>query len=214
MDELREPIPDGAILAIHDEIGELRYDHALGVLHTICTAAKPPPELVKLNDRITTELIVYLKKHPDKMYELKPRQFEELIAEILTSYGWEVQITPPTKDGGYDIFAVSKDISGTQSSWIVECKKYKQDNKVGVHAVRALYGVAGDLRRPNAAMMLATTSSFTSGARRYAAEKYNFELRDYERIIEWLNEYRPHQDGRLYIKDHRLTSSGDGLIKI
>jgi hypothetical protein len=72
---------------------------------------------------------------------------------------------------------------------------------IGVDVVRALYGAAGDLPNPNVAMMLATTSSFTAGARKYAASKYNFELHDYQRVPEWVNAYRPHPGGRLYISD-------------
>jgi len=213
-DGLHEPdnMTDGAILTIHDATGELCFSHALGILRTICSVPDPPPEILRVRDTISAELIAYLKRHPEKMYEIRPRQFEELVAEILAQYGWEVQLTPPTKDGGYDIFAVSKDISSVRTSWIVECKKYRQESKVGVGVVRALYGAAGDLTLPNAAMMLATTSSFTSEALRYASEKYNFDLREYNDILSWINEYRPHPEGRLYIKDNRLRMPGDELM--
>jgi len=79
-----------------------------------------PKQLIKVVGVVTTELINYLKKHPKALYKIKPRQFEELIAEILASYGWQIQLTPPVKDGGYDIFAISKDIvSGVKTSWII-----------------------------------------------------------------------------------------------
>jgi HJR/Mrr/RecB family endonuclease len=206
--ELNEPedMTDGVIFTIYNEIGELCFDHVLGILRTLCPYTDPPSELIVLNNRINAELIEYLKKHPDKMHDIRPRQFEELIAEILAHYGWEVQLTPPTKDGGYDIFAVSKDISGVRTSWIVECKKYKLERRVGVDTVRALYGASGALTRGNVAMMLATTSSFTTGAKRYAAGQYNFDLRDYRDVVEWINEYRPHPDGKLYIKDNMLVT--------
>ena len=35
------------------------------------------------------------------------------------------------------------------------------------------------------------------------------ELRDYEGILEWINEYRSNPDGKLYIKDNRLTLPGE-----
>lgn len=127
----------------------------------------------------------------------------------MASFGWDVQLTPPTKDGGYDIFAVSKDVSGVRTSWIVECKKYREHRKVGVEIVRALYGAASNLVKANTAIMLATTSEFTAGARMFASEKYNFELRDYESLLEWINVYRPHPNGRLYLDDNRLRATGD-----
>jgi restriction system protein len=47
----------------------------------------------------------------------------ELIAELLASYGWTVDLTKQTRDGGYDIFALRKDALGVQSSWLIECKR-------------------------------------------------------------------------------------------
>jgi len=142
------------------------------------------------------------------MYQIRPRQFEELIAEILASYKWEVQLTPAIKDGGYDIFAISKDISsGVKTSWIIECKKYAPENKVGVDIVRALYGVKSDLKIANA--LLATTSYFTKGVKEFKESRYDIELKDYHDIIEWINQYRPNPNGRLYIKDKKLIVPGE-----
>lgn len=167
------------------------------------TKKNPPSELIQVVKTITVELLLYLKKHPIELYSLKPRQFEELIAEILSSYGWEVKLTPATKDGGYDLFAIMKDISGVTTSWIIECKKYGPENKVGVDIVRALYGVKYDLKVANA--MLATTSYFTKGVEEFNASRYDLELRDYEGILEWVNEYKPNPNGKLYIKDNQLV---------
>ncbi len=164
----------------------------------------PPDSLVEAIQTITAELIQYLAKHPKAMYEIKPRQFEELIDEILASYGWQVHLTKATRDGGYDLFAISKDPAGVETSWMIECKKYR---KVGIDVARALYGVKTDLKV--ASMMLATTSYFSRDLHAYKASRYDLELRDYEGILEWLNEYRPNPNGRLYIKDNRLVMPGD-----
>jgi len=163
----------------------------------------PPGQLVKIVKTISAELLKYLRDHPRALFSIKPRQFEELIAEILSAYGWEVVLTSATKDGGYDLFAVVKDLSGDTSSWIVECKKYAPQRKVGVDIVRALYGIKLDLRVANA--MLATTSHFTKNARDYKASRYDLELRDYRGILEWLNQYKPNPNGQLYIKESRLV---------
>ena len=141
-------------------------------------------------------------------YRLKPRQFEELIAEILASYGWQVRLTAPTKDGGYDIYAISPtQATGIETSWIIECKKYAPERKIGVDIIRGLFGVKMDLKVANA--MLATTSHFTRGAMDYKASRYDLQLRDYQGILEWINEYRPNPEGKLYIKDNRLILPGE-----
>ena len=71
---------------------------------------------------------------------LSPREFEELVTELLSSFGWQIKLSPPTRDGGFDILGITADASGLEASWIVECKRYAENRKVGVDLVRQLYG--------------------------------------------------------------------------
>jgi HJR/Mrr/RecB family endonuclease len=170
---------------------------------------QPSEKVIEVIRVISTELIKHLKRHPEAMYKIKPRQFEELVAEILASYGWQVRLTPAIKDGGYDIFAISKDTeAGVETSWIIECKKYAPENRVGVDIVRALYGIKSDLKVASA--LLATTSYFTKGVKDFKASRYDIELKDYEGILEWINQYRPNPNGKLYIKDNRIILPNEG----
>jgi restriction system protein len=153
---------------------------------------------------ITAELIAHIKKSPDQLYSIEPRQFEELIAEILTSYGWRVELTAATRDGGYDIFAISRDSSGLETSWLVECKRYRKEHKVGVDIVRALYGTR-DLAVPGGMLMLATTSYFSKDAIALKESRYDLQLKDYEAVLDWIDSYRPNPNGRLYVKDNQLV---------
>ena len=181
-------------------------------LRKLYAEQEPSEDISKVVGIITTDLIEYLKKHPKAMYEIRPRQFEELVAEILAHYGWQIQLTPAVKDGGYDIFGISKDIkSGVKTSWIIECKKYAPENKIGVDIIRALYGVKSNFKVANA--LLATTSYFTKGAIDFKASRYDIELKDYSAILEWINEYKPNPDGNLYIKDNKLVLPGDDKKK-
>jgi hypothetical protein len=213
MEELNERDPRGTVITIHKDNGELCFEHSLGMLLNISESNIPTEELITIKSHISSELLKHLKIHPEYLYEIRPRQFEELIAEILASYGWDVQITPPTKDGGYDILGITKDISGIRSSWIIECKKYRQDRKVGIDIARALYGSASDLRMPNAAMMIATTSTFTKDVYNFAYSKYNFSLRDYVSILEWIKHYKPNPSGKLYLlENNKLALSENKYI--
>lgn len=189
-----------------------KMQEKINALRALYPDSEPPDSLVEAVQTITAELIQYLAMHPKAMYQIEPRQFEELIAEILASYGWEVKLTPVSKDGGFDIYAISPISGGETTSWIIECKKYWLDShgkerKVGVDIARALYGVKYDLKVANA--MLATTTHFTKGVHDFKASRYDLALRDYEGILEWLNEYRPNPNGRLYIKDNRLVVPGE-----
>ncbi|MGB4284774.1 MAG: restriction endonuclease [Bacteroidales bacterium] len=141
---------------------------------------------VDLNE-INNELIQYLSKHPEFMREMNPRKFEILIAEILKDKGYEITLTPSSRDGGKDIVAVYNSPFGHQM-FIVECKRYNEQNKVGAEIVRGLYGVqmAGNYNQG----IIATTSTFTQGAIDFVKPlKFQLELKDFEDIKEWIKNY-------------------------
>lgn len=160
-----------------------------------------PDTLVQVVQYINTELLLKLQQHPELLHKLHWRGFEELVAELLAAFGWYVELTSPTKDNGYDIFAIYKDQSGIRHSWIIECKKYDPSRKVGVEIVRSLYGVKTDLRVGNA--LLATTSSFTAGVNQFKASRYDLDTKNFTEVVEWVNQYKVRDSG-LYIKDNRI----------
>ena len=47
--------------------------------------------------------------HPELMRNLSPRKFEELVAELFSDMGYEVVLTPATRDGGFDFKAFRKE---------------------------------------------------------------------------------------------------------
>lgn len=145
-------------------------------------------EVVDLSSHINKELMNFLKNNPKEIHNIHWREFEVIIAELLSFFGWTVELTTPSKDGGYDIFGIYTDKSGINHHWIVECKKWSSENMVGVDVVRSLYGVKSDLKIGNA--LLATTSNFTQGAKDFKLSRYDLELKDYNNIIEWINHYK------------------------
>lgn len=147
---------------------------------------KKPVNNVSLTD-IDEELKKYFNKHPEKMYDLSPRKFEELVASILEDFGFRVELTKSTRDGGSDIIAsIRNDIS--RFLLLVECKKYSQDNKVGVGIIRSVAGVHF-LKQPSKSIIV-TTSFFTEPAKKEAdLFKEQLELKDYNSIKQWLKKY-------------------------
>jgi len=98
-----------------------------------------------------------LRSEPQSVFELPPRKFEELVAELLSGLGSEVELTPPARDGGKDILACMSTPHG-RLLCLVEAKRYRQDRIVGVVMVPQLYGTLIDADASSA--MLVTTSSF------------------------------------------------------
>jgi Restriction endonuclease/NACHT domain len=137
-------------------------------------------DIAVTNENIWNEI----KDRPETLRELPPRKFEEIVAEMLEKQGYTVELTPASKDGGFDIYVASKQALG-KFMYLVECKRYTPPNKVGVHLVRALHGVV-QKTQANAGMLV-TTSFFTRGAKEYADETmYTLHLHDFIELKKWL----------------------------
>ena len=152
---------------------------------------------------VTAEAMAAIRRDPRRLFELSSRAFEEFVAELLASFGWEVTLTAATCDGGYDILGISKDRSGCRTSWIVECKRYARSRRVGIGVARALFGVKTARGIANA--MIATTSYFSSPVQQFARSRYDFELRDYGNVVDWIREYKQSPSGLWIPKDAALA---------
>ena len=136
---------------------------------------------------IDDEVKKYFKKNPDKLYDLDPRKFEELIASIFKDFGFDVELTKATRDGGRDIIASIRN-AVTNFLAYVECKKYAADNKIGVGIIRNVAGVHY-MRKPSKSIIV-TTSYFTKDAIKEARSLENqLDLKDFNSIKEWLKKY-------------------------
>ena len=163
----------------------------------------PEPEIYIPNQRIitelselnntTTKLINLIQQDSSYIHRISPREFEEIIAEIFRQQGFEVELTKRTRDGGKDVIAVHRNSMGIDTRYFIECKRYAPDNKVGVGIVRALYGVHSGMSGANKSI-IATTSSFTSEAIRFANEglrsKWEMDLKDINDVLGWISNYR------------------------
>src|SRR5262249_26534719 len=56
---------------------------------------------------VTAEMALLCSGRPAYLDQLTPRRFEELIASLFRNHGFKVELTARTRDGGYDIVAVS-----------------------------------------------------------------------------------------------------------
>ncbi|OQP99794.1 hypothetical protein BK412_26085 [Vibrio campbellii] len=136
---------------------------------------------------IDDQIKIYLKKNPEKMYDLTPRKFEELVASILKDMGFDVELTQATRDGGRDIIAY---VRNSVSSYLthIECKKYAPDNKVGVGIIREVMGVH-NLRQATKSIIV-TTGFFSRDAIKEAEmAKNHLDLKDFNDLKSWLQQY-------------------------
>lgn len=136
-----------------------------------------------LADRL---LIERLHKNPDDLRTINRRLFEEIIAEIFSGLGYEVELTKRTRDGGKDIIAIKR--SEVDLRFLIECKRPDPGNSIGISTVRELYGVKLDDGATKA--IIATTTYLSSPAKEFV-EKHRWELeaKEYDGILEWISSY-------------------------
>jgi restriction system protein len=136
---------------------------------------------------VGNDIMEKLKKEPKEVHNLSPRQFEELIADLLIDMGYDVTLTKATRDGGADILASIKNDLG-KFLYLIDAKKYSQNHKIGVGMVRTLLGTLADYQASSA--MLVTTSSYSKDAR--AMEKtheWQLALHDYIDVATWIQKH-------------------------
>jgi len=113
------------------------------------------------------------------------RDLEDLVAEILRSFGLQIYVTPRTHDGGRDIIGRGELISGEPQLIAVEVK---QKAVVGLGDVqRALYA-----NRDFPALLVATAGRFSGGVveeRQLPHNQLRLFLKDGIALRQWIDTY-------------------------
>lgn len=91
------------------------------------------------------------------------KEFENLIAQLIRKLGFEIEWQSTGPDGGIDILA-NLEADLVSGRYVIQCKRYSK--KVGVGAVRDLFGVVSD-KRVNKGILI-TNAEFTKAAVEFA----------------------------------------------
>lgn len=171
LEEIEELLP---VLEIGE--GEILYSVKEPLLYT-------PSVLIS----ISTDLLKRLAENPQLLFQISPRQFEEVVGEIFTRNGFNVKLTKRTRDGGKDIIAFYNKLN-IETKFIIECKRWVH-KKVSLGVVQRLLGVK--LSEGAHKAILATTSTFTKDAIDFKLSNglWDLELKDYDDITEWLRSF-------------------------
>jgi restriction endonuclease Mrr len=142
--------------------------------------------IIEISNQVSFELMRHLQNHPMDLKNIDRRRFEELVAEIWNGFGYDVELTQQTCDGGVDVIAIRRAIVAER--YLIECKRPKIDNCVGIRPVRELYGVLSSQQATKA--ILATTAYFSRDATIFL-EKHEWQLegRDFDGLMLWIAEY-------------------------
>ncbi len=133
-------------------------------------------------------------------------QFEQEVAKIFISNGYNATVTRATGDGGVDII-LEKD--GFRS--IVQCKHH--NNPVGPNDARALWGCKDDFQADE--VILIASSGITKGAADYINNKPNYTVYTLDDIIEmsqseqYINSYNHKEEIEEYEEEPQEKSNAD-----
>jgi Restriction endonuclease len=121
--------------------------------------------------------------NPDLLHTLDWRAFERLLADILETFGYEIELHQGTKDGGIDIVAIKREDVFGHHKYILQAKRWTK--KVGVEPVRQILFLHDHMRATKSC--LATTAKFTKGAWDLSQQySWQLELRDHSGLYEWI----------------------------
>lgn len=145
---------------------------------TINNNESPIIKILPVNDYV----LKYLSENPNAFYSLNGNEFENVMAEIYSKLGYDVTLTPATRDGGKDIIIRKPEILG-DFIYYVECKKYAPKRPIGLSIVRNLIGTI-NTDRVNGGI-IATTSFLSRDAIDFIKDNkydYQIKLHDYHTI--------------------------------
>ena len=148
-----------------------------------------PPSRVKAEvERISRDFIARLYRELGEIEKLPPRTFEELVAELIDDMGYDVRLTPQSRDHSRDILAAIDTPLGPILT-LVECKRYQRDNRIGPDIVERFLFTIRERDRANLGVIV-STGLFTSGARRLEDDYcWLLKLSDFEDLQEWIGKY-------------------------
>ncbi|MCE7997086.1 MAG: restriction endonuclease [Roseivirga sp.] len=146
-------------------------------------------------DDLSDQVMLELQKRPKEIQSLSSYKFELFVGSLLEDQGWNIEMTPKTRDHGRDIIATIK-VSGFSILTVVECKKWREDRPVGIDVLERFIFTVRERDRANFGL-LATSSYFSRDSRDLSSE-YNWliKLEDFEGLKKILTNYgKLKQDG-------------------
>jgi len=114
-----------------------------------------------------------------QLASLSPETFEELVAELFESLGYEVRQTGGTGDQGADLYLRRKDLLA-----VVQCK-YNKRGVVGSPELQKFLGTIHHTRSHKG--FFVTTSTFSLAAEKFVAD-HPIELVDGSRLVELIQQ--------------------------
>jgi hypothetical protein len=123
------------------------YQEGLAGLLAVLTPPDPSSSALDVtlqlpgNTTLIRDIRQQLKRAQSKLFELNPVQFEQLIADVLRTHGYEVQLTQRTNDAGIDLIALSS-WNRQRVPLYFQCKRYVPNKQITLECVDFIVAAA------------------------------------------------------------------------
>jgi len=141
--------------------------------------------------------ILEMARNPAAVFKLTGREFEKVLRRIFEGYGYEVQLTATTRDGGVDLVCLAR-LGSVPIKVAIEAKRYRPDRPISVSLVRQFVGANKQWMANK--LVYVTTSRYTKPAWDFFREptvSSLLELKALPDIIKWANDFSERQ----YLQD-------------
>lgn len=161
-------------------------------LSIVIPQASTPNGVIVLTDTVAfTRVVNEIERNPRLIYDLSWRQLEEMVAAGWERFGYRVELTPRSRDGGRDVIATRN--AGVKIRIFDQVKSRATHRVVTADEVRSLLGTL--LIDQNVSKAFITTSSnfapgvtVDPGIQRFVP--YRLELRAEGALLTWLSHAR------------------------
>ena len=148
---------------------------------------------------VTAEILDYLSANPDRLHDLPPRRFEELVGAAFANQGFKTVLTPYSGDEGVDLRIVGHDGIGEVVT-LVQVKRYDPKYPIDLSVVQALSGAVAAERAHRG--LVVTTSRYLPGVERWIEQHgVPVQLATSEHLVTWLRRAADAMRARLAIQD-------------
>jgi hypothetical protein len=142
-----------------------------------------------------------------RLQNIDPYEFEDFVAELWKRRGWDVSVSQDSQDMGVDVVA-EKSGGLVGQKQVIQAKRYSQGNTVGRPDIQQYHSLKSQVDGADAVVVV-TTSSFTSTAEEWANE-HNVKLIDGDDLVELLIE----NSEQALLDEYAPTLSSDSSTSI
>jgi len=143
------------------------------------------------SQRIIRDLRKQIVHNPEKLYDLRPQQFESMVVSLFEDmFDYQVEISAKAADKGY-AFVVPKARGLKIPTTLIQCKHYALSKSVGPKTIESLIT---DMKKSGFDhAILVTTAHFTREAQRLAStggDRWQVDLVDHNELLSWITRFR------------------------